>query len=86
MAQAGRTVERTGPPTPIGSVAALPAHRRHVRVPVQAHGHLGVQRRVHLHAERARLVYAVTLRLDNRSEELKAGMPADAYLSRDPAK
>lgn len=36
--------------------------------------------------ERARLVYAVTLRLDNRSEELKAGMPADAYLSRGAAK
>jgi HlyD family secretion protein len=32
--------------------------------------------------ERARLVYAVKLRLDNRSEELKPGMPADVYLPR----
>jgi HlyD family secretion protein len=29
--------------------------------------------------ERARLVYAVKLRLDNQSEELKPGMPADVY-------
>jgi HlyD family secretion protein len=36
--------------------------------------------------ERARLVFAVTLRLDNRAEELKAGMPADVFLSRSAAK
>jgi HlyD family secretion protein len=30
--------------------------------------------------ERARLVFAVKLRLENESEELKPGMPADAYL------
>lgn len=29
--------------------------------------------------ERARLVYAVRLRLENKSEELKPGMPADIY-------
>ncbi|MBL3557821.1 MULTISPECIES: HlyD family secretion protein [Marinobacter] len=41
-------------------------------------------RDVHMPDERVRMVYGVTLALDNTAEALKPGMPADAWIRWDP--
>ena len=42
-------------------------------------------RDIHVPEERTRLVFGVTLALDNREGQLKPGMPADAWVRWDPA-
>lgn len=42
-------------------------------------------RDIHLPEERTRMVYGVTLALENPQERLKPGMPADAWIRWDPA-